>query len=117
MACWWSKGIIDKNGKELIPCKYEEIRCNIVDETMHVTLDGKKGLFDKNGKVLVPCIYDGFGDYYDNGKAIVSKDGKCGIIDNTGKLIIPCQYDSIWWDEDEGVFQRYCPFNSPLFHL
>ncbi len=61
-------GILDKNGKEIIPCEYEEIQFTkdyffIRNGLEKEYIDGKKvyqetwGLFDKDGNMILPIKY------------------------------------------------------------
>ncbi|HNB82640.1 MAG TPA: WG repeat-containing protein, partial [Chitinophagaceae bacterium] len=60
-------GVIRKNGKEVVPPLYEEIR---IDEhplyKFLVKKNGKAGILDPNGKILLPCMYDYTEGYNDN---------------------------------------------------
>ena len=91
-------GYIDKTGKEVIPCIYENAGA-FQDGLAGIIMDGKHGYIDKAGTVIVPCIYDpdpydGYSWYpgFKNGYAIVARNKKWGIIDKTGKEVIPCIY-------------------------
>ena len=55
-------GFIDRNGKEVIPLIYDEIK--------------------------VPLFYDTFGYFY-MGPVLAKRDGKYGFIDKTGKAVQP----------------------------
>ena len=92
-------GYIDKTGKEIIPCQYDNAElfseglarvekrkyCGYIDKTY--------GYIDKTGKEVIPFQYGGANSFYE-GLALVEKDYFWGYIDKTGKEIIPCQYKS-----------------------
>lgn len=92
-------GLIDKNGKELIPPKYDDISFN-VSGFEKVKLGDKWAIMNKEGKLLSDFKYDkielieGF-RRCDNDPIIVNIEGKYGVIDKKGKVIIPIKYSSI----------------------
>ena len=90
-------GCIDKTGKEVIPCKYDEIG-GFLEGLAYVHLDDKWGFIDKSGKEVIPCRYDGAYNFCE-GLAKVELDGKYGFIDKSGKEVIPCKYDNILYHE------------------
>ena len=90
-------GFIDKSGKEVIPCVYNDAG-DFFDGLARVCIGdwetGKCGFIDKTGKEVIPCEYDGVSVFSD-GVAGVALNEKRGIIDKTGKYILPCVYDDI----------------------
>lgn len=103
-------GIIDKQSKEIVPCKYDGTSCYQLKDYDYceVKLNGKLGIIDKQGKEFVPCKYDDtychqFKDY---DYCEVKMNGKVGIIDKQGKEIVPCKYDDTYiWQFKDG---NYC---------
>jgi hypothetical protein len=87
-------GFIDKTGKEIIPCIFENIQ-EFSDGLARVSKDEKWGFIDKTGTEVIPCIYTGTGEFSEGLAARRSKDGKWGFIDKTGKEIIPCIFENI----------------------
>ena len=89
-------GLIDRTGKEIVPCKYFYIG-DFIEGLAIVGGKGeygyKYGLIDETGKEIVPCQYDEKLWPFKEGLAMVTKDLKSGYIDRTGKEIVPCQYD------------------------
>ena len=99
-------GFVDKNGVEVVPCKYDEV--NDFHEGMaKVSLNGKFGYIDKSGKVIIPLKYDEISilatqnDFHE-GLAAVCVNRKFGFIDKSGKVIIPIKYDLLH-DFHEGI--------------
>ena len=102
-------GFIDKAGKEVAPCKYDQIK-GWSDGLVIVRMKSdwavyKYGVIDETGKEVVPCKYDEIMEFSD-GLAVVGMDSgkkdeygtifyKEGLIDKTGKEIVPCKYDMI----------------------
>ena len=109
-------GLLDENGKEIIPCEYHDIsfmkrdkniRAGWLDEdgdeytgeneyekdVIFVQRDeGSCFLADPDGNQLTEKEYQAIGDFSENGLAAVVSDGKTGFIDNTGNEVIPCSY-------------------------
>lgn len=89
-------GLIDLNGKTILPFEYEEVDfSNWEDTTKPYTLvkkSGKWGMVDTKGKVLLECKYKGISkadDGYFNIQDAAT--GKYGIFNfNTLKLTTPC---------------------------
>ena len=84
-------GAIDKNGKEIVPCKYRYMSNflngyakieNILDEKIG------KGLIDTLGREIVPCIYKEVGEFSDGLVYVESKQSMGGekkFIDKNGE--------------------------------
>ncbi|GHV21978.1 hypothetical protein FACS189428_3280 [Clostridia bacterium] len=103
-------GFIDKTGKEIIPCIYENAKwtseyCGSVPcclfylkDLVCVKYDGKWGFVSKKGQRVIPFIYDEVIGQYDEEKYVeVQKEDKTYFIDTTGKIVHP-QENS--FDED-----------------
>lgn len=86
-------GIINRNGKLVIPCQYERICFAETEELWIVKKDGKCGCIDSGGNEIVPCGQYEYIGLFSEGLAKVKLDGKYGYIDHTGKLVISCQWD------------------------
>ena len=113
-------GIIDKNGKEIVPALYQEIK-DFSEGLAVVKLNDKYGFINRAGKLVIPLKYNS-AESFSNGKAyvkyanknmyisvagkeyeqigdfseglaVVESDGKYGFIDKTGKEVIPLKYD------------------------
>ena len=111
-------GFIDKTGKEVIPCQYDDPNIVSLVNTWDVPRfseglaavyvgeypDGKWGFIDKTGKEVIPPKYDLAGKFSDGLAMVGVYSGKNdpqgfaiykrGYIDKTGKEVIPpLQYD------------------------
>ena len=113
-------GIIDKNGKEIVPALYQEIK-DFSEGLAVVKLNDKYGFINRAGKLVTPLKYNS-AESFSNGKAyveyanrdmyisvagkeykqigdfseglaVVKSNGKYGFIDKTGKEVIPLKYD------------------------
>ena len=74
-------GCIDKSGKEVIPCLYNEF--SFSEDLACVEKEGKWGYIDKTGKEVIPFIYD-YASAFSEGVAFVNKDGQLGVVDKEG---------------------------------
>ena len=92
-------GLIDLNGKELIPIEYDEIHVlDGVENSILIEKDGKIGLVNDDGTIIAEPQYidiKNLGDTYKNGYITVTEDGKYGIISTTKKQILENKYDEI----------------------
>ena len=101
-------GYVDKNGKEVIPCKYDYIY-SPDSETgwMKVKIGEKKGYLDKNGKEIIPCKYDYiYSPDSETGWMKVKIGEKKGYLDKNGKEIIPCKYDFIYSPDSKNGWMK-----------
>ena len=106
-------GLIDKSGKEVVPCKYDRINGTtiiynnaylsvyFVDGFVGVLLDGKWGYVAQDGNEITPMKYDEIRPFCDSMASVVY-DRKRGYIDTSGKEVIPCRYDGAG-DFDNGI--------------
>lgn len=92
-------GLIDFNGKELLPAEYDEITVlDGIENSILVKKDGKVGLVNDNGGIIAEAKYakiKNLGNAYKNGYITVSEDGKYGVISTTKKQILENKYDEI----------------------
>ncbi len=88
------EGIVSIDGKELIPCKYDEIYL-LETRYYEVKLNKKSALFNAKGEQITAFIYDEIdNNYYYNIYGIM-KDNLYGAIDSTGKYILACEYNNL----------------------
>lgn len=107
-------GLIDADGKEIIPCiadipllfYYTNEQGKRTPSPVSLIIQNRKsGIIDTNGYFRVPAIYDNIlpkshistfapinyaADYY-----AVTMNQKAGIIDSKGKVSIPIEYDAV----------------------
>lgn len=85
-------GLINFDGKEIAPCKYDDL--TLFTEYLYLfktELDDKYGMINFEGKEIIPCKYS---DLTHFGDAIKSKSNdKYGLVSYEGIEIIPCKYD------------------------
>ena len=92
-------GYVNEEGKEVVPCKYDE--ASSFDNGYAIVkiktgeYDFKNGLIDSTGKEIIPLKY-GRMEYYSNDKVLVVGEenaSKVGLMDLKGKILIPAQYE------------------------
>ena len=92
-------GLIDLNGKELLPAEYDEITVlEGIENSMLIKKDGKIGLVNDNGSILIDSNYKEIktlGDTYKEGYITVDEQGKYGLVSATKKQILDNKYDEI----------------------
>jgi len=113
--CYWTEeelwGVIDKNGNEIIPCIYDEIREFMNDDfsfcedyyQVHVGgwKEGKWAVIDRNGKFVTEPIFEDVSYDYCNGLLTVREsdswdDVPLGIYDlNENKFLFEPQFDDV----------------------
>lgn len=62
-------GLIDKKGREIVPCIYDLIYPLSCPPVTFIQQRGKWGVINERGKLLIPCQYDN--GYYDTGDKII----------------------------------------------
>lgn len=92
-------GIINLEGKEIVPCEYEKIESlKGVTNSLATTRDGNIGLIDNSGSVIIENEYKSIRnltDRYEDGYIVENNDGKFGIINYNKKTALECKYESI----------------------
>lgn len=96
-------GLLDPNGKEVIPLKYDDFRyytgnliaakfgAKIIDEHGHKR-GGKWGFINEKGEQKIPFEYDDAAPFIE-GLAVVEKNLKYGFINEDNEVIIDFQFD------------------------
>ena len=90
-------GFVDKTGKEVIPCKYDEVQ-SFSEGLACVELNDKSGFIDKSGNVVIPFNYDWAGSFSEGLAEVCIGDyetSKYGFVDKSGNVVIPCKYDNV----------------------
>lgn len=92
-------GLIDLNGKELLPAEYDEITTlDGIENSIIIKKGGKIGLVNDNGSILIEAKYKdikNLGDTYKDGYITISEDGKYGVVSATKKQLLENKYDEI----------------------
>lgn len=79
------RGLVDTNGVEVIPCRYEEYRS--FSEGLVAVRKGRFwGFANEDWELVIPCAYHNVGDFQD-GQTKVYHDGAHFILDAKGQRI------------------------------
>lgn len=92
-------GTISLNGKQQIPCEYDEIETlKGIENSILLVKDGKYGLANNEGNILIETKYKeikNLGTTYKEGYITIDENDKYGIISTTKKQILENKYDDI----------------------
>lgn len=92
-------GIIDFDGKEILPCEYDEIYgLNGVKNSIITVRGNKKGLIDSKGNIIISNEYKDIKtltNKYENGYIVQNDQDKFGVISYSKKVVLECKYDEI----------------------
>ena len=90
----WKFGIINIEGKESVPIKYDF--CSMNEHDRCILGKGRKmALSDVRENFLTPFAYDKI-EFVVPGIYGIVRKGKYGLLSSSGREIIPCQYDNIY---------------------
>jgi hypothetical protein len=95
-------GVLDRFGKEVVPCKYIEMGAEVRDSIVTITkLDqatgsASFGFLHVSGRLVADFKYEQVSSGFSNGMGAFAKGGKWGFIDKTGKEIIPAQFEKTY---------------------
>ncbi len=85
-------GIIDGQGRVVVPLEYDEISWKYHEGLFKVRKDGGHGYINLDGELVIPLQYR-WADYFSEGLAAVKNEkGLVGYIDKQGRLVIPFRY-------------------------
>jgi hypothetical protein len=94
-------GLVQKNGKWLVPIRYEnEFVFDKFDKAI-VRENQRWGMIDKGGNIVIPTIYQEKIQFNNKELACVRNNGKYGIVNYDGKVIIPTIYDTYIYSDYE----------------
>lgn len=104
-------GMVDINGKQLLPPEYSYIEKLNNSSLLVVCKDNKAGFIDRNGRFVTPLQYeddiyvDGWIGFI-NGLMVVRHDEEYGIMDSTGSIVVPSTsiYNSFLFIYENGRF-------------
>lgn len=92
-------GLIDLNGKELLPCEYEEIKAlEGIEDSILIKKEGLYGLVNDKGSIIIDTQYKeikNLGETYKEGYITITPEEKYGIISTTKKQILENKYEKI----------------------
>ena len=92
-------GLIDLNGKELLPTEYDEIiGLNGIENSILIKKDDKYGLVNDTGSVIIEPNYKeikNLGETYREGYITIDENDKYGVISATKMKLLDNKYDNI----------------------
>ena len=91
-------GFINKDGEEIIPCKYKDADA-FSDGLARVHSKEGWGFVNKDGEEIIHCKYK-YADAFSDGLARVQSKEGWGFVNEDGEEIIPCKYedaDDFWF--------------------
>ena len=92
-------GLIDLNGKELLPLEYDEITVLEGMENSIIVKNGENiGLVNDNGSIIIDVNFKDIkplGNTYKEGYITIDESGKYGVVSATKKQILENKYDDI----------------------
>lgn len=105
-AVFWTEtgvGLIDKEGKVLIPANYDDGKI-VGKRRVALKLRDKWGLFDFEGRPLCEFVYDWISDF--EGYAFARRNHVYYIMDERGQVVGPNKFSTVLWDREAS---RECP--------
>ncbi|MCB0518284.1 MAG: WG repeat-containing protein [Lewinellaceae bacterium] len=90
-------GMVDRKGKQLLPCRYDEL--GFLENTGNKVLrvfkkEEKYGLIDTLGRLAVGVQYEQIGSFGE-GRLAVKRQGNWGFVDRNGREVVPCRFDEV----------------------
>jgi len=85
-------GLIDLNGKQILPCEYENIKTlEGIENSLLITKEGKLGLVNNKGTIVVEPNFK----TYKEGYITIDEKGRYGLISTTKKQLLENNYEEI----------------------
>ncbi len=92
-------GLIDIDGKEILPCEYDNISTlKQVKDSIVVNKGNQVGLVNSSGKTIIPTEYveiQAIKNDSRNGYIVKNADSKYGVINADGDAVLECKFDAI----------------------
>ena len=100
-------GLMDKNGKILVPSKYETIG-KIENGFAPAKINGKYGLIDTKGSTIIPFRYNYLGGFTNgiSSSFIENENAKMGLLDIKGNILLNPEYDFVYTSQDNMVYLK-----------
>lgn len=92
-------GVVDKNGRIVVPCRFDQVWTPNKDNYIRVLLNMKTGLYHLDKGIILPAEYDQIWEF-ENGLAKVMKNRRFGFVDKDGLMVVPCEYQHVWAPRD-----------------
>lgn len=92
----WQFGVIDANGKEIIPISYEYLSPNLPEIYLEDKNDSKPDTFSFRQPYNYSNDKNALLTLYKEGVFLARKNGKSGVINLYDSILLPFEYDHIW---------------------
>lgn len=101
-------GLIDFEGKEVLPCDYDEIvALKSVKSNLLVKKAGNVGLVNEKGQTIIPIQYKEIKtlkEGYKNEYIVVNENNKYGLISTSGNILIEPKYEDVKYLNNSTLF-------------
>ena len=101
LTAWSSFGFINKKGKVVIPCQWDDSGIFSSGLAIVVNEDKKCGYIDKKGKIVIPCKWTEAENFSDEHAMVKDENGNVYTIDKSGNVITKGHYED-FVDEEKG---------------
>jgi len=97
------QGLYSRDGKEVIPPKYDEIDPTAPFDNLLVTeLDNKTGFIDEYGNIKYDAVIDNLEPFAFKPLILIYQNNKCGFLDMKGNVIKKPQFEDVWPPDESG---------------
>ena len=101
-------GLIDFEGKEILPCDYDEITAlKSIKSNLLIKKAGNVGLVNEKGQTIIPTQYKDIKtlkEGYKNEYIIVNENNQYGLIGTSGNILIEPKYENIKYLNSSNLF-------------
>ena len=104
-------GFINKEGKEIIGCKYDNVKY-FHEGLVGIKLNNKWGFIDRKGVEIIECKYDNVDDFNVEGLARVGLNGEHKLINKQGDVVIELNKNRIFIFEIEDTVKKRVYINA-----
>lgn len=92
-------GLINFDGKELLPCEFDSIdTVKYLKNSLITSKNGKIGLVDNGGNIIIDNEFaeiQALTTKYEDGYIVKNIEGKFGVINYNKKKVLECKYDAV----------------------
>ena len=92
-------GLIDLNGKQILPCEYTNIQpMKNIENSIIIEKDEKLGLINNKGNIIIEPEYKeiiNLGETYKDGYITIDEQNRYGLVSTTKKQLLENKYEEI----------------------
>ena len=92
-------GLIDLNGKQILPCEYTKIQpMKNIENSIIIEKDEKLGLINNKGNIIIEPEYKeiiNLGETYKDGYITIDEQNRYGLVSTTKKQLLENKYEEI----------------------